>query len=331
LKEPLDHIDELIAKYLAGEASAKEKEELEGWLTLNESNRKYFNHLELLYDKSVSQAEKFEFDVDKAWNQVKNRMSKGGGSVIAMPSYWSALRVAAIVLVSIGLGFFIYQWVNQPLESATFVSENKIVRDTLPDGSFAVLNKNSCIKYSFNPSSNERSIEIEGEAFFEVKHSDEQAFIVKAGEVLIEDIGTAFNVKYSPDSPTVEVFVESGEVALYTIDDTGINLAAGETGVFNKDTRSFARLLKTDTNRIAYKTGIFTFRNADLGTIVSDLNAVYDSKIKLANDDLKHCRLNVTFRNERIEDIVEIIAETLNLKLTREGNDYVLDGSSCPD
>ncbi|MEQ8424382.1 MAG: DUF4974 domain-containing protein, partial [Cyclobacteriaceae bacterium] len=156
-------------------------------------------------------------------------------------------------------------------------------------------------------------------------------FIIETAGVILEDIGTAFDVTAYPDSPTVEVYVESGQVAFYTINSAGLNLVAGETGVYNKSSQAFARLVKKDTNRLAYKTGIFSFRNADLQTIIQDLNSVYERKIKLGNDALKTCRLNVAFRNEKIEDIAEIIAETLKLTLTIDGNDFVLNGASCGD
>jgi hypothetical protein len=37
----------------------------------------------------------------------------------------------------------------------------------------------------------------------------------------------------------------------------------------------------------------------------------------------------VTFKNERIEDVVEIIAASLNLTVSKDGNDFILDGMGC--
>jgi ferric-dicitrate binding protein FerR (iron transport regulator) len=331
LKEAFDHIDDLIGKYLVGEATDGERQELENWIAESESNTAYFNHFRLIFERAIKVSGSQRFDTDKAWVKIKSKIDKSKGKTIAFTPYWNIFRIAALLIVGAGIAFFTYQWFQTPDEVITLASENKIVNDTLPDGSLTVLNKNTTIQYAYNASNNKRKVVLEGEAFFEVNHQEDKPFIIETGGAIIEDIGTTFNVNAFPENPIIEVYVETGQVAFYTLNDTGLNLTAGETGIFDKQSQSFARILKRDTNRLAYKTGIFSFRNADLATIISDLNAVYDKKIRLGNPDLRRCRLNVTFRNERIEDIVEIIAETLKLTLTKEGDDFVLNGTSCGD
>lgn len=327
LREEFDHIDDLIGKYLSGEASEQERTQVEEWVAISDSNKNQFNHFKLIFERAKLVKTTQAYDADKAWLRVKSKMAKP--KIIRLQQYWNALRIAAVLLVTAGVGYIAYQWMNVPDQVITIVAQTEIVRDTLPDGSLAVLNKSSSLKYVYNTRSNQRKIALVGEAFFEVKHQEDKPFIIEANGVIIEDIGTTFNVSAFPDSPTIEVYVETGEVAFYTLKDTGLNLVAGETGVYHKANQSFARLLKTDTNRLAYKTGIFSFRNADLETIVKDLNSVYEAQIRLSSEAIKGCRLNVAFKNERLEDIVEIIAETLKLTVTREGEDYVLNGNGC--
>lgn len=329
MKEEFDHIDDLIGKYLSGEASAHERTQVEDWIDLSASNKTQFNHFKLIFERAKQVKAIQAFDTDKAWLKVKGRMAQPKGREVQFSSYWNVLRVAAVLIVAIGIGYIAYQWTSTPDQVITIAAQNSIVRDTLPDGSLAVLNKRSSIQYAYNPSNNQRKVQLEGEAFFEVKHEENQPFIIETGEVIIEDIGTTFNVTAFPESPTIEVYVETGEVAFYSLKDAGLNLVAGETGVYHKANKSFARLLKPDTNRLAYKTGVFTFRNADLESIVNDLNAVYEHQIRISSESIKSCRLNVAFKNERLEDVVEIIAETLKLSVTKEGEDYVLTGSGC--
>jgi len=329
LKEEYNHIDDLIGKYLSGEASEQERAQVEEWAAISEANKNQFNQFKLIFERARLVKDTQVFDTDKAWLRVKSRMAQPKAKSIQFPQYWNVLRIAAVLIVTAGVSYFAYQWMNVPDQVIAIVAQKEIVRDTLPDGSLAVLNKSSSLKYAYNTRSNQRKVQLEGEAFFDVKHQEDKPFIIETDEVIIEDIGTTFNVSAFPDSPTIEVYVETGEVAFYTLKDTGLNLVAGETGVYHKANKSFARLLKIDTNRLAYKTGIFSFRNADLETIVNDLNSVYEAQIRLSNDVIKSCRLNVAFKNERLEDIVDIIAETLGLTITREGEDYVLSGNGC--
>ena len=331
MKEEFDHIDDLIGKYLAGEATDGERLELENWIAQNERNTAYFNHFRLIFERAKKVTVSQRFDTHKAWEKIKAEIDASKTKTIVSAPYWNVFRLAALLIVTAGVAYFAYQWFQKPDEIITLASQNKIVNDTLPDGSLTVLNKNTKLQYAYNSSNNKRKVLLEGEAFFEVNHQEDKPFIIETGGVIIEDIGTTFNVNAFPENPTIEVYVETGQVAFYTLNDTGLNLSAGETGIFDKRSQSFARILKKDTNRLAYKTGIFIFRNADLATIINDLNSVHDKKIRLGNPDLKNCRLNVTFRNERIEDIVEIIAETLKLTLTKEGEDFVFNGESCGD
>ncbi len=330
MKKDFDHIDELIGKYLADEASQVERALVEEWIALDKINQSQFDHFKLIFDRAKAvplQA----FDTEKAWLKVKSKISNQAGRTVSLAQFWTPLRIAAALIVAVGLSYFAYQQLSTPDQVVTIAAKKTIVSDTLPDGSLAVLNKNTTIKYVYNSNSNERKVSLEGEAFFEVNHQPDKPFIIETGEVFVEDIGTTFNVNASPDKPTVEVYVETGEVAFYSLNNAGLNLVAGETGVYHKENKSFARLLKVDTNKLAYKTGIFSFRNSDLQTIIEELNSVYDLKVKLRNESLKNCRLTVTFSNEKIEDIVEIIAETLKLTLTKDGDEYILNGQSCGD
>ena len=84
-----------------------------------------------------------------------------------------------------------------------------------------------------------------------------------------------------------------------------------------------------DVNIAAYKDKIFIFDNAELGTLVNIMNDIYSIKLFLDNEELKHCRITVSFNNEKIEDIADIIAETLGLTLKKEEDKIIFAGNGC--
>src|SRR4029077_17656407 len=108
-----------------------------------------------------------------------------------------------------------------------------------------------------------------------------------------------------------------------------------------------SKLVKIDTNSLSYKTKIFSFNNTDLGSVVDKLNEVYDSKIRLANEALRDCHLTVNFNDDKLDTVIDILAETLNLTVTRpnqpvgptpdhrqagagpSGQEIILDGEGC--
>jgi transmembrane sensor len=326
-----EYMDDLIGKVLAGEATAKEREQVEEWLRANASNQKYFDQVKTIFDKAASNAIQQQFDTDAAWGRVKSRL-KGKETKefrIQNAEYWSVLKIAAGVLIFISAGIFAYQYLTPQIETIAFVSDKTTVQDTLPDGSTAFLNKKSQISYEYNPRKKTRKVKLTGEAFFDVKHEEEKPFIIETEEVLIKDLGTTFNVKAYPESNNVEVIVESGEVQIYTLSDEGIILKAGEKGFYDKKLKAFSKIEKIDTNGLAYKTKVFSFNNTDLQSVVEMLNQVYDSKITLANKALSKCHVTVNFNNDNLDLVVEILSETLALKVTRSGDEIILDGAGC--
>lgn len=326
----MEHMDDLIGKLLAGEATVREQEDVEAWLRLHEANQKYFDQLKTIFDKAASNAIQQQFDTDAAWRKVKGKLDGAGVRRIGRDNeYWSVLRIAAGIMIFVTVGIFAYRYLTPETETIAIVSDKTTVQDTLPDGSTAFLNKNSQISYEYNSRKKTRKVKLKGEAFFDVKHEEEKPFIIETEEVLIRDLGTTFNVKAYPESNNVEVIVESGEVQIYTLNDDGILLKAGEKGFYDKTLKAFSKIEKIDTNGLAYKTRVFSFNNTDLQSVVEMLNTIYDSKITLGNKALSNCHVTVNFNNDNLDLVVEILAETLNLKVTRNKDEIILDGTGC--
>src|SRR5690606_29809093 len=124
----LDHIDELIGKYLAGEATAAEQAEVEAWVRVSDSNQKYFDQIKTVFVRAEAVREWQQFDTDAAWNRLKSKLSKPEARTIAFKSenktalYW---RVAASLLLVLSVSYFAYRLSTQPTETiAIAATEN---------------------------------------------------------------------------------------------------------------------------------------------------------------------------------------------------------------
>jgi ferric-dicitrate binding protein FerR (iron transport regulator) len=237
------------------------------------------------------------------------------------------MRTAAALAVVLAAGYAALQWMKPRVDTMAIRTDNVTVQDTLPDGSTAFLNRQSTITYQYNSHHKTRIVKLQGEGFFEVKHEEEKPFMIETDEVLIRDIGTAFNVKAYPDQDTVEVFVESGIVQLFTMKDPGIQLTAGETGLYSRRGKVFSKAPVVDTNVLAYKTKMLSFNATELESAITTINAVYASRIKLGNHQLGTCRLTVNFINEDLNHLVDIVAETLGLTVERKDSEIILNGT----
>lgn len=326
-----DDMDELIGKVLAGEATEQEKQELNAWLAANLTNQAYFDNLKIIFDKAASNNVKVEFDTDAAWNKVRDRLSEG--KVVSIhkrterTSIW--VRIAAGIAIFSGVIYFLNNPIGQTTQQMAVVSADSTRQDTLPDGSTAFLNKKSELAYSYDAKAKSRKVKLKGEAYFSVKHDEENPFVIEAEDILVRDIGTEFNLKAYPEKDTIEILVTEGEVQFYTLYDSGLNLKAGQRAIYSRRNKMFYRIEKPDTNILAYKTKVFSFNNTDLKSVVELLNEVYNSKIVLANKRLFDCRLTANYKEDNPAIIAEVIAETMNLTLTRKGEELILDGDGC--
>jgi ferric-dicitrate binding protein FerR (iron transport regulator) len=332
--EPVwNDMDELIGKVLAGEASAAEHDELARWRSENEKNENYFQQIKRIFEKASSVNVALEFDTDTAWNTVRQKINKNDAKVISLNNstpFFTPWRIAAGIIFLIG-SVFVYNYYIRASDYQLMgiTAQSTTLQDTLPDGSMAFLNKKTELDFEFNPSTKTRKVRLRGEAFFNVKHEEEKPFIIEAGDVLVRDIGTQFNLKAYPDKDTIEIVVTEGEVQFYTESDSGLNLKAGDKAAYSKKSKQFFRIDKPDTNVLAYKTKVFSFNNTDLRSVVALLNDVYNSKIVLASDKIYECRLTANFKEDDALIIVEVIAETMGLELTIKNDEFILNGSGC--
>ncbi len=324
-------MDDLIGKVLAGEATVQEQESVRLWRKQSGENEKYFRQLQEIFDNASSSNVQVEFDTDAAWSKVKSQLKKNDHRIIPITRtpYFSPLRIAATIFLVVALSTVIYLKTAPPVQTLAVESEKTTRQDTLPDGSTAYLNKKTELQYEYNPREKTRKVKLKGEAYFTVKHEEEKPFIIEADEILVRDIGTEFNLKAYPDKDTIEIVVTHGEVQFYTQQDPGLNLKAGEKAIYSKRAKEFYRIEKPDTNTLAYKTKVFSFNNTELQSVVALLNDVYNSKISLANEALYNCRLTANFKEDNPEIIVEVIAETMGLELTKKDDQLILSGKGC--
>ena len=324
-----EHIDQLIARVLAGEASPDQIAALETWRGQSDDNREYFEDMRLIYDSASLQAGD-QFDTDRAWQKVRAQLHKDGKSkVVSINSGFKMfLRIAAGITILLVAGIFTYQYMGNDSDPVIELSSgNQVTSDTLPDGSRIFLNRQTRVKYAFDANKKLHTAKLEGEAYFDIQSDEGDSFVIEAGETLIRDIGTSFNVKAYAGSPTIEVVVDEGEVIFYTTTDPGIHLKAPGKGVYNRSTQTFTAG-KPEANVTAYKTRSFTFTNDSLTTVMKTLNEVYTLKFDIA-ENLKDCKITVAFNDEEPEEIASIIAETLGLTVTRSGATLRLEGPGC--
>ena len=152
---------------------------------------------------------------------------------------------------------------------------------TLADGTQVWLNAASSITYPTTFSGPDRTVTISGEAYFEVAHRERQPFRVKAGETLIEDLGTHFNINAYADEPAIRTTLLEGSVQVSIAGSAAaVTLKPGQQA--RSHTIGPIKVLSgVDLDEtLAWKNGLFQFDRADIQAVMRQIARWYDVEVQ---------------------------------------------------
>jgi transmembrane sensor len=325
-----EHIDDLIAKYLAGEALPDEAILLDEWRSMSPENELYFTQSEKAFQFNHTTITKT--DTARLYQDVLSQMEqyeKKEAKIIPLKRHFTPLRIAASLLVISFLSAVIHFTLRKNgLAEITIASADTTQQQQLADGSTVFLNKHTKLIVEGGFNGKKRKLKLEGEAFFEVVHDDKKPFVIEAGGIQIKDIGTAFNVKAQPESDSVIVSVSEGIVDITNGEHT-VQLMADQSLIYIRSTNTFGKTTNVSVNSASYKTRIFKFKATTLEDVIATVNEVYGPIMILENKKLAKCNITVEFENQSPQTIVDIVTETLGLTYDNRNGQYVIKGTSC--
>lgn len=158
---------ELLLKYIAGKASQKEKEDVAAWIDADAANLKEFISLRKSYDAFI-------------WQDTGAFSKKTKKTISLHPVTQRILRIAAVFVVAFGLSYAMIQILQkEDIEMQTvYVPAGQRTLVTLADGTTVWVNGKSTLTFPSHFSSRTRTVELDGEAYFDVRKNPEKQFIV---------------------------------------------------------------------------------------------------------------------------------------------------------
>lgn len=196
-------------------------------------------------------------------------------------------------------------------------------RMTLPDGSKVWLNAETNLTY--REDSDERHIDMQGEAYFEVAHKLKQAksgnavakpFRVSTDGQEISVLGTHFNIKsYKSDQRSYTTLLE-GSVQVST-DDGKLMLIPGEQSIVHGNS---LRKASVDVSTVmAWKEGNFVFNSERLEEILQQVGRWYDVDFIIENERLRDEKFEVMVpRFSQLRELLELLQKTGKIKFSYE-------------
>lgn len=191
-----------------------------------------------------------------------------------------------------------YCVVSTPAATTTLV--------TLSDGTKVMLNANSTLEYPVSFDDAEvREVRLKGEAHFEVTKNPHRPFVVKAGEMQTQVLGTVFDVKaYRKDAPKVTLM--QGKVKVSNA-DTEVEMRPGQTATLQADKIVVS---KASSSASDWLEGDFDMDQVTLAEAMSDIGAWYNKTVVFQSqanmDKLIHFRFS---RRASLQEIITALNE----------------------
>lgn len=230
-----------------------------------------------------------------------------------------------------GMGWLIYQLrfigeENSASQFVTLTTNDQKISKTLPDGTTVFLNRHSTLRYPTAFADNQRDVTLTGEVFFNVTPDAARPFRIQARSSVVQVLGTSFTVRAY--DANISVAVRTGKVR-FSGGRKAVLLTKNQQATFDASADTIRRTLAASPNAFAYQTGQLVFNNEPLRDVVQTINQVYDADVRLANAQLGNCRLTTRFDKIPLDAVLTVTAETLGLRIRREGKQVILDGNGC--
>lgn len=342
-----EEIKLLLVKYITREADENETDQVRDWINAHPENEQYFAQLYETWQNMLYLNPEV-VDQEKAFNKFSS-------SVIGQKTKYRQLykwsKVAAVVILCGILSALLVGHYTQNVQSIrqVAVGNGGIKKIVLSDGTLIWLNAGSKLNYNADFGKKNRTVYLEGEAFFEIAPGKKTIpFIVNTKNYTIRDIGTKFNLKAYPNDQFFETTVVKGEVSVegnidnntremsriyvkpqqvlriyyqqqkekytYKPDDIQELKGLNEIQVLQVDS---ARMDKYD----GWKENHLVFDGNTLDEISKVLERRYNVKINMNDASLQNIRYSGSFKNvATIDKVLDLIKGNTDISYTINGN-----------
>jgi transmembrane sensor len=245
------------------------------------------------------------------------------------------MKVAAVLLIPLLIAIVLYNYVGKSqtkellVSSSIYAPMGARVTFNLPDGTTGMLNSGSKLSYSI-PFNNNRSVKLEGEAWFDVHPDVKHPFEISSGISTVKVYGTRFNMSAYPEESYIEVVLEEGKVSYKNKDILKeISMLPSERLIFQDGNISKSA---TDPSKYnAWTEGKLVFRGDPMAEVARRLERWYNVKVNIADKELNKYSFRGIFLDDSIEDVLRFLCMTSPIRYRISPSVMLQDGTYRKD
>jgi transmembrane sensor len=309
----------------SGALTAEERGELEGWLRADARHRAAFedlNHTWTLLDRLSERPRDAEVS---ALARPDRRPFLRALRSAPTPFRWAA---AAMLVVALAATLWMPRRPGMQV-LATAVGQERHL--TLADGSQLTLNTDTLVAVDLT--AQRRDVYLRrGEADFDVVHDASRPFFVHAGDTVIRDVGTQFEVRLHSDQD-VDVLVDEGQVEVQGPASAGgaespaagagsggwvRALSAGERLVVVGPSLSLLPVSPRQiADELAWRQGALVFQGEPLSQAIAEVGRYTRARIVLAGPEVAALHISGRFRTDDVSGFLQALQAALPVRVSR--------------
>ena len=359
---------DLLDRYLAGECSDVERQQIDQWLREHPDEAMRLAAVAFVARRPVAGLK----ESHDAYAQFLDRVREAGDTRRAMPaasdviplaprrrvarfaparhSHARSWLAAAAVVAMVGVGTWATMRTRQPASAhddaavtwksyAAGHGQRTVIE--LADGTKVLLAPESELRVRQNAAAtamaDTREVELTGEGFFEVAHVANRPFVIRTRHGAITQLGTAFDVRAYRGESQTQVVVTEGRVDLRPSGDSAhaagtpksVVLAAGDFAVMARSGITELQHGVDAARYVAWTKGELRYQDAPLSQVVADLQRWYDVKIELGDSTFATYRLTASLRSGSVAEALDVVTKSLDLRAVRRGDTVRIVGRNA--
>ncbi|WP_159452703.1 FecR family protein [Pedobacter nyackensis] len=251
-----------------------------------------------------------------------------GKRIILDTAHGLISKEANIAVSNAANGIISYEKLKSAL-NGTQLEFNKIetprggtYRVNLSDGTRVWLNSASTLRYPVAYSKEQRVVELEGEAYFEVAKDRSHPFKVKSKGQIVEVLGTHFNVNGYDDEPFTKTTLLEGSIMVSTVKNKMV-LKPMQESLNSNGVLSGQQTVDAD-EAVAWKNGYFQFNDENLESVMRQISRWYDVEVVFVGKPSNKKFNGMISRSKGIKIALEIMEATGNVRFKMEGRKLIV-------
>lgn len=297
-----EDINDLLAKHFADEQlTAEQQTALQEWI---DTHSEEYRKIQILMNTTLKPRGQQEFDAGKAWEKVAVQLKDRPFNLPAKRRIITVCSLAAsfVLVIATALYLSFHRLPSETTRYANATETEKYI--VLPDSSTITLYPGAQLAFRYARNQQERQVELEGKAFFQVKKQHGHPFKIKTPYLKVEVLGTSFLVN-AEKIEQAGVFVESGKVKVSTEDQNFI-LTAHEKAEMTDGNLEIGTI-EDPQAFFGHKKTILEFNKTPLTKAIQEIEKQTGIRIELGNG-FEGNTITTKIDTEAYESIAEELA-----------------------